>query len=61
MLQHTKRKVELFEMHSFTMFITILRVKFLPKLRWSNMPVGRFFSRESAIQRGDGPNESIYL
>ena len=26
-----------------------------------NMPVRRFFSREGAIQRGDGQNESIYL
>ena len=29
MLQHTKRQVELFEMHSFKMFITALRVIFL--------------------------------
>ena len=38
MVQHTKRRmnrVKLSEMHSFTIFITVLCVIFLMKLRWS--------------------------
>ena len=34
MLQRTKRQVELFEMHWFTMFMTALWVTFLVTLRW---------------------------
>ena len=34
MLQPTKRQVELFEMHFFTMFITGFCGTFLVKLRW---------------------------
>ena len=32
MLQHMKRKVELFEMHCFTMIITALCIIFLMKI-----------------------------
>ena len=33
-LQHTKRQVELFEIHCFTMFITALCNSFVTKPRW---------------------------
>ena len=44
MLQHTKRQVELFEMHCFTMFITALCVIFLMKLQRTRVSVMQFFS-----------------
>ena len=48
MLQHTKRRLKLFEMYCLAMFITALCVIFLIKLRWpKNMSL--YEHRTSAI------------